>query len=252
MSRNPTIDMSTTETPALRSILMSQDYFSTLVQSDSTNPSQDYFDSVRSESMNPLCDLLIHREATRLNGTNTHMYRRLWDLIDEDDLLEVEFRREISRQSLDMACRGRVAILNSSGHNHIHGSFATHLEEGRIPDGVEFAVPSYLLELGARSSLQLYEQQLIIVEDIGRDWIEILAVAFEIPIHVFALHWANPLRHAQGTVRLPLGQDFSQHCILSYRETLPLRIESKHMGMSSVKTFIRSLYSLHRLMAYTW
>jgi hypothetical protein len=66
------------------------------------------------------------------------------------------------------------------------------------------------------------KRSLVILEDLGMKWIDVLATTLRVPLHVFAQHWADPLSHIDGTVRVPLGQDPHYEMVLNYDQLHPV------------------------------
>lgn len=67
---------------------------------------------------------------------------------------------------------------------------------------------------------------LVVMEDLGADWVPCFAKWLQIPEHIFALHWAHPQDHLSGQVGVPLGTDPKQHFILQYKQPLPFKVGS--------------------------
>ena len=68
---------------------------------------------------------------------------------------------------------------------------------------------------------------LIVLQDLSREWVEALGPKLHIPVSVFALHWANPLDHVNGKIRVPIGESPARHFILNYRQSLPFSIQGR-------------------------
>ena len=104
-------------------------------------------------------------------------------------------------------------------------------ERGReTPRTKEYLKPEELLddlELGIQGSDNHQARYLIILEDLSREWVEALGPRLDIPIYVFALHWANPTGHVSGGLRVPIGESPARHFILSYRQSLPFYIQDR-------------------------
>ena len=79
-------------------------------------------------------------------------------------------------------------------------------------------------DLGREFFIGLGRRHLIVLEDISREWVECLGPRLGIPVSVFALHWANPIDHVNGEVRVPIGESPARHFILNYRQSLPFTI----------------------------
>lgn len=71
---------------------------------------------------------------------------------------------------------------------------------------------------------RFFDKQLIVLEDLNKDWVEVIGKTFQIPVRVFALHWASPSLYKRGRARLPLGQPAEEHFVLPYSEILPVDI----------------------------
>lgn len=74
-------------------------------------------------------------------------------------------------------------------------------------------------------SPQFFEKQMILLEDLGRDWVVTIGQAFHIPPRVFADQWVSPTCYKGGEARLPLGEPPEEHFLVPYSEVLHL--ESK-------------------------
>lgn len=81
---------------------------------------------------------------------------------------------------------------------------------------------------------QFFDKQLIVLEDLGRDWVETIGKAFHVPPPVFALHWASPTRYKSSRARVPLGQPAEEHFVLPYSEILPLKIKEGMLLIFSI------------------
>lgn len=80
----------------------------------------------------------------------------------------------------------------------------------------------------------------IVLEDMSLEWVEILGPMLSIPVSVFALHWANPIDHVGGDVRVPIGESPARHFILNYRQSLPFSIlEREHYITLSGRTGVK-------------
>jgi len=67
-------------------------------------------------------------------------------------------------------------------------------------------------------------KEVIILEDMEPGWLTATMLQRHVPPHVFALHWAGPAFYPEGQVRLPLGQDFREHFVLSYDQYHPIKL----------------------------
>lgn len=87
---------------------------------------------------------------------------------------------------------------------------------------------------------QFFDKQLVVLEDLGRDWVKTIGKAFHIPARVFALHWASPSLYKRGRARLPLGQPAEEHFVLPYSEILPFAINNrKRLPIEDHSTSVR-------------
>ena len=151
-----------------------------------------------------------------------------WDTVDWTSKLETRFKKDVLGQDDNQRQRGRAAILEFSGSEEKASVIATEENVVSTPQDLRdyLGKPS-----GFRNRLL---GKLIILEDLGRDWVEILGSIFDIPIQVFALHWANPDDHILGDARVPLGQSPNLQFVLNYRQSLALEmLDSKREGESS-------------------
>ena len=97
------------------------------------------------------------------------------------------------------------------------------------PTVKEFHDPQNLLEgldLHINGSYRPEQRNLIVPEDLSREWVEALGPQLGIPVYVFALHWADPTAHVTGGLRVPIGESPARHFILSYRQSLPFFIKN--------------------------
>jgi hypothetical protein len=118
------------------------------------------------------------------------------------------FKTSIEGQEVNAQVRGRAAIWDfSTDGRH------------RLTPPDEIPTPSALYDQLKKSPGGSGPcRRLIILEDLGRTWIEMLGSQFNIPPHVFALHWYSPYDLFLGRVQVPLGQDPLHHFILSYTQ----------------------------------
>lgn len=189
--------------------------------------------------------------------------------------IERDFYKAISRQFAQQRTKGRVAVLRMSHPYSRHGGVQKYLAQRRIQwqklrspaehaqsstpaasDSGSAESPEGLLfqDLGAfREALkilprdydkstvpQFFDKQLIVLEDLGRDWVEIIGKVFHVPPRVFALHWASPSFHQRGKARVPLGQPAEEHFVLPYSEILPLELKKSMLllfSMTQVSAF---------------
>lgn len=160
-----------------------------------------------------------------------------------------------SRAKLQPTSRGRVAILNMSQRTQRNQTrrlvrWATDNNDSPDgPDGFIFQDPDHFkhaLQYFHKSSdtepVKFFAKQLVVVEDIVRDWVEKLGQAFCIPPRVFANHWASPGLYISGEARLPLGQPPEDSFVLPYREVLPLNVIKKNSSMFTNTQFHVLIY----------
>ena len=125
-----------------------------------------------------------------------------WETRDRTNLLEEEFFADMMHQSSTESSRGKAIILR------------------------DLSEPT---EVTLESPIELFrgfdhDRVLVILEDLGREFVERFGSQMGIPVHVFALHWARPEHHVLGQARLPVGQPPEQHFVLHYRQYLPFRL----------------------------
>lgn len=188
-----------------------------------------------------------------------------FNTLDEHGI-EGDFCRVMKSQKKHERSRGRVAVLNMDRSTKVnlegppevsrddcgqmdyvppYPDYEEQLRDGSMRKLRPGAPEGFLFEdLGqferaikllhpAKSELtvtKFFEKQLVIIEDLGRDWIAKLGVEFHIPAHVFAFHWVSPSSYIRGRVRLPLGQASEDHFIMPYREVLPFTITEKRIS----------------------
>lgn len=176
----------------------------------------------------------------------------------EKDIPGVEsgFHKAITLQSKTQANRGRAAILRMS-HPHYPDrdvredlvprqikwqklpgpssrpqsstSTAIASESPEAPEGLTFdnldhfkqALKILPRRFNKSEVPRFFNKQLVVLEDLGKDWVETVGKAFHIPPSVFALHWASPSLYKSGRARVPLGQPAEEHFVLPYSEILP-------------------------------
>jgi hypothetical protein len=127
--------------------------------------------------------------------------------------LEIGFKRKTRTQNEEESLRGRAAVLTFlNGHAKLTrwGS-----PEDLRRDILECQIIHPVLE----------QHRLVILEDLGRNWIEVLGPILQIPVYFFALHQASPTDHFFGRVHTPIGQPTYRHFILSYKQPLPFRLK---------------------------
>jgi hypothetical protein len=76
------------------------------------------------------------------------------------------------------------------------------------------------------------KRTLVVLEDLGLCWMDMLRSNLHVPVTVFARHWANPAYHNDGKVRVPLGQDFHTYYILNYNQEHAIDIAKVDKGFS--------------------
>lgn len=144
-----------------------------------------------------------------------------WKSVNETDDMESRFKDSIMKQDSDQRRRGRAAVIDCSWREakifRAPKELAKHLERESFP-------PRALL---------------IILEDLSRDWIEVLGPGLGMPPNVFALHHTKPDDHILGNVRIPLGTTRNQHFILSYKQPLPIKIYNKRKGTRAFLYHVR-------------
>lgn len=186
---------------------------------------------------------------------------RYWDDLEKDiSSVEFNFFKSITHQSSARARTGRAAILQMSrSHSSDGGSqanlvprgikwqkpqdpshpgssapAASNLESHESPTGLVFddldlfkEALEILPRRDDKSAVpQFFGKQLVVLEDLGRDWVQTIGKAFHIPPHVFALHWASPSLYKRGEAHIPLGQPAEEHFVLPYWEILPFGIKN--------------------------
>lgn len=183
--------------------------------------------------------------------------------------VERDFHKAILSQFGEQRTMGRAAVLRMSHPYPSNGNEQHYLTQRRIQwqklrDPAEHAQssktaandsgsaesPEGLLfqDLGAfREALnilprhddkstvpQFFDKQLIVLEDLGRDWVETIGKAFHVPPRVFALHWASPSFYQRSRARVPLGQPAEEHFVLPYSEILPCKIKEGFLFLFSI------------------
>lgn len=179
-----------------------------------------------------------------------------WDDLDNDiSSVESDFLKSIAKQSSARAKTGRAAVLRMSQYNCSDGgsqaerwikwqkpqdpshplpSTPATSNSDKVPEGLVFDNLGLFKEaLGIlprwqdKSAVpQFFDKQLVVLEDLGRDWVETIGKAFRIPPRVFVLHWASPSLYKRGRARVPLGQPAEEHFVLPYSEILPFGIKN--------------------------
>lgn len=136
-----------------------------------------------------------------------------------------EFRMSLDAQSEIQQIGGRAAVLD----------FSKVTTLGHVPNTEHAYSPKHLLDiLSDREASHRggIRRRLIILEDLGRNWIQVLGSRLGMPLSVFERHWARPEHHSLGKVRIPLGQDNRYHFVLSYVQSHPIVITGRNKGVS--------------------
>jgi hypothetical protein len=166
-----------------------------------------------------------------------------WDTIDLSSTLETEFQEAVNRQDDERAGRGKAAVVRFT-----HDGVCQPSEIPESPKELHRYLNWHLdkISMNTESSPNC----LVILEDLGRNWINVLGPTLQIPISVFALHWEKPEAHIQGDVRVPLGTSPDRHFILNYRQFLPLVISDKSRGLCchSLPPYIRLDEARHSML----
>lgn len=183
-----------------------------------------------------------------------------WDDLEKDiPGVESDFHTAIFSQVGEQPRMGRAAVLRmshpytpdgvkqtSSGPRRIkwktlrdtaeHAQSSTPAasasESAEPPEGILFedlelfkeAVKIFPRHYDESTVPQFFDKQLIVLEDLGRDWVETIGELFHVPPYVFALHWASPSLYKSGRAHVPLGQPAEEHFVLPYSEILPFEI----------------------------
>ncbi|GAP89061.2 putative magnesium and cobalt transport protein [Rosellinia necatrix] len=149
-----------------------------------------------------------------------------WFTLDTTSELEIEFKQSVDDQTTQQQIEGRALIIRfMDGGGEVAKTYhpETNKENKEIRgDLTEF---KEALSSAAKSD----ESCLVILENLGKQWIESLGCALKIPGYFFALHWARPVDHILGQVSIPLGQSPERHFILNYRQSLPFRINQRNI-----------------------
>ncbi|KAH8754646.1 hypothetical protein F5883DRAFT_185377 [Diaporthe sp. PMI_573] len=199
-------------------------------------------------------NLISHRANRPSRDSKTHtspqdreaaLFDPWWETRDAGNFVENSFHKDAVKQNEVWSTKGRVLILSLGSASMFYMrdleaqtervvtySQVEEEEESTRPpnmgpvDGLMFTDPDELLRYGWKHGLRFFKRQLLVLEDLGRDWVEAIGVAFRIPVYFFALHWADPVDHAWGIARMPLGHRTREHNILRYRETLPIIVNA--------------------------
>lgn len=136
---------------------------------------------------------------------------------------EREFQDSLLMQSDTERVSGRAAILGFPSD-----PFDDHFESTiRVHDEFSTMFVDDIRQIGR---FERPQRTLIILEDLGHDWIEVLTAELGVPIDVFAQHWARPAHHNDGKVRVPLGQDVHRHYVLNYDQLHAITIPGVDKG----------------------
>lgn len=126
-----------------------------------------------------------------------------WGTLNKMSKAEVYFRQTLDAKNHISTERGRAALLLRN-----QSTVRIYSRPEELPHS-------------------LRPHDLIVLEDLSREWVEALGPRLGIPVSVFALHWANPIDHVNGEVRVPIGESPTRHFILNYRQPLPFSILSR-------------------------
>lgn len=147
-----------------------------------------------------------------VNMVDASLAENWWGTLNKMSRAEVYFQHSIKQRD---PRRGRAMLVKRSSRAveicATPGSLLRHHWLKITEDG---------LDMGQSGSSDLC----IVLEDLSREWVEILGVLLSIPVSVFASHWANPIDHVAGDIRVPIGESPARHFILNYRQSLPFSI----------------------------
>lgn len=149
--------------------------------------------------------------------------REWWGTLNSMSEAEVHFKRALdARHDVLPTRRPRAMIITkmTEGQNLVTEQFQEPEQLLRRLDHVNDHYRSF----GAKHS--------IILEDLSREWVEKLGSRLDIPVYVFALHWADPTGHVNGELRVPIGESPARHFILSYRQSLPFFIKNRQNNIT--------------------
>ena len=178
-------------------------------------------------------------------ASNSDKVRNWWGTLNSMSKAELYFKQTLDAHN-DISTRRPRAMLISA-KSPIHGEAPTHGESPPHgappilgePTITEFREPQKLLgslqydikdDIHARR--RPWPRDLIILEDLSREWVEALGPHLGIPVSVFALHWADPTEHVNGGLRVPIGESPARHFILSYRQSLPFFIKNRQNNIT--------------------
>jgi hypothetical protein len=145
---------------------------------------------------------------------------------------EIYFLAALARQSPEQRSDGRAAWIE---FGPLHGSekaFGLQFSGAHGVEGLKDELENFL-ERG-KSNESTDHRAVIILEDLGSNWVSLLARKLGVPMSVFACHWALPEDHTLGLVRMPLGQDARYHFILNYVQDHAVLIPNKNKGRVKV------------------
>lgn len=74
-------------------------------------------------------------------------------------------------------------------------------------------------------------KRLLILENMGINWVQVLATELNVPLSIFAQHWASPYGHDSGKIRVPLCQNLRNHFMLSYDQFYPYKTTVLKQGL---------------------
>jgi hypothetical protein len=131
-------------------------------------------------------------------------------------------------KTTESADRGTAAMYNFASLDDLPAKFET-------PRELFFALRAMVDE--RYSNINSNRRYLIVLEDLGRNWVELLGPYLKIPPYFFELHWANPLLHTMGMNRMPLGQDSQQIFVLGYTELHPGVTIPRDQGWAKINLF---------------
>ena len=152
----------------------------------------------------------------RVLETDEQKVKNWWGTMNKMSKAEMYFQRTLDHRTHISNKRGRAMLLR---------------RDPKIPqicDTPEKLLNSFMFDRIEEDSDELKNPDLLIVlEDLSREWVEFLGPLLGIPVSVFALHWANPIDHVGGEIRIPIGESPARHFILNYRQSLPFSIRGR-------------------------
>jgi hypothetical protein len=162
--------------------------------------------------------------------------------LQRPSILEKEFLKFLEQQPplAGQTTRGQAAILkfppDLSNDKSLDIKWPEREEFDYSGSGSKKSFEKFKASIAgiASGSSGSQERSLVILEDLGFEWIDVLATKLDVPLHVFAQHWASPIDHIKGRVRIPLGQDPHYHLVLNYDQLHPVIFDDKiDKGLSS-------------------